>query len=117
LKRKWLLLFALFVLAVLATGWLFVPFAEPRIGRKSFDKIQLGWTVQQAEELLGEHGLSEMPKWTDFGHFWIDDDLNAIYVKFDRGQVVSEKLFIPSKLSLFERLKRRIQPRIQAMWP
>jgi hypothetical protein len=119
MKRRWLLLFAVFVMTVLLTGWLLVPLAEPRIGRKNFEKIQIGWTVQQVEELLGDQGrLSELPEYTEIDGVLLDDDqLTGIYLKFDTKHRLTEKHFIPSKLSLFERLKRRIQPRIQAMWP
>jgi hypothetical protein len=126
MKRRWLLLFDVLVVAVLAAGWLLVPLAEPRIGRKNFEKIQLGWTVQQTEDLLGDRGLSGLPEYTEIDFLWLDDQLTGIYVKFDRRHCVTEKHFVPSALSLFERLKRRIQLRahvtgvrggIQAIWP
>lgn len=47
---------------------------------------------------------------------WTDEDLNEIEVDFLNGRV-TRKLFVPSSLSFLERMKRRIERRIRALWP
>ena len=77
MKRRWLLLFGVFMVAVLGAGWLFVPFASPRISQPNFDKLQAGWTLEQVEELLGERGSDGTDE-----IMWIDYDMNVIYASF-----------------------------------
>ena len=59
MKRRWLLLFAAFVAAVLGAGWLLVPFDAPRITQVNCDQIQVGWSENEAsgsQESLDHRG-------------------------------------------------------------
>ena len=47
---------------------------------------------------------------------WINDDGDWILVNFVEG-VVFAKDIAPSDLTLWERLKRRVERRIRALWP
>ena len=49
---------------------------------------------------------------------WADEDGNYIQVGFDEGgRVLSKVYFLAPSLSFQERMKRKIQKRIRALWP
>jgi hypothetical protein len=85
MKRRWLLLFAVCVVAVLGAVWLLVPLDAPRISQANCDKIQLGWTPAQVEDLLGEESnlYYGEPAWRKSGGLWDDDVGNVIVVSFN----------------------------------
>jgi len=71
----------MFVVAVLVAGWLFIPFGAPRISQENCDKIQIGWTPKQVEELLSEERLSKSkPGWQGAKAFWSDETGDTIMV-------------------------------------
>jgi hypothetical protein len=117
MRRKRLLLGVFVIAAVLVTAYPFIPVGEGRFGQATCDKIELGWTTRQVEELLGDRGLNVGTVFLDGGYIWSDDESNEIYVEFDSQFTVKAKLFIPSKLSPVERLKGRIQRRLKAVLP
>jgi hypothetical protein len=115
MKRRWLLLFAMFVVAVLVAGWLLVPFDAPRINQANYDKIQEGSTEKEVEELLGKPTfISNLaPAYKE----WSSDDGNAIGLLISKARGVELKKFTPTDRTLFEQIKDRIQRRLRAMWP
>jgi hypothetical protein len=116
MKRKWRLLFGVFVLAVLGTGWLLVPFEVPRITQTNCDRIQVGWSRQQVEDVLCK-GYLPLPQISPDRLIasWSDDEGNEIVVGFNASNTVAYKGFYPTKLSLWERMQRRIQRRLPAL--
>jgi hypothetical protein len=95
-------------------------FGRPRISSENCDKIQIGWSRAQVENLLG---LGVMPRYPDrSGVFfslemvWSDEYGNEIHVCFDREDGVTHKRFIPTQLSFQERLKRFFKHRIPSSW-
>ncbi|HEV3446369.1 MAG TPA: hypothetical protein VG099_17120 [Gemmataceae bacterium] len=116
MKRRWLLLFAACVVAVLGAGWLLVPFEAPRITQANCDRIQLGWSRQQVEDVLCKDYLP-LPQISPdrFTASWSDDEGNEIVVGFRPSvNAVTYKHFQPTALSLWERIQRRIQRRLPA---
>jgi len=131
LKRWWFWTGAGFMLVAVVAGYLLIPVEEPLISQATCDRIQRGWTVGEVISLLGENGLVgdngnglvegidgvggfEMPclRWWA----WHDDDDNVIVVRFSE-QGVATKHFVASRLSTYERMKRRVERRIRALWP
>ena len=76
-------------------------FREPRIGPTNFDKIQIGWTIAQVEELLGP-GQCYSGDW-----FWGDIVGDTIVVMLDDKQTVMDKRLLHDKLTATERLYRQ----------
>jgi hypothetical protein len=122
LKRWWFWGGAGFMLVAVCAGYLFIPAEKARITQENCDKIQEGWSPEQVVSLLGEH---EVP---DYGHgpgvvmlglVWYDQDGNAVVVKFKMNDAlhVTSKEFRETKLSFYERMKRRVERRLQALWP
>ena len=131
LRQRWVL-GALLLLAVVAGGYLVVRVQESRISKANCDRVQVAWTRQQVEELLGkpdgfvsssQSGGSVM--WTGEDGTQIpvilrtwptdlyeDEDGNRILVNFDSKRRVIEKEFTPTSLLAFELLKRRIKRRM-----
>jgi hypothetical protein len=133
LKRWWFWAGTGFMLVAVCAGYLLIPVAaeEGRISQATCDRIQLGWTVGEVISLLGENGLVggngnglvggidgvegfEMPCFRWWA--WHDDDDNVIVVRFSE-QGVATKHFVASGLSIYERMKRRVERRIRALWP
>jgi hypothetical protein len=124
LKRQLFLLFGVFV-AVLAAGWLLIPFDAPRISQANCDKIQEGWSEKQVEDLVGSYTLcigegggmigSVVQRSSD-SKMWRDGDGNSIHVSFNNERV-TDKSFAASELSFSEQMKARIQRRLKAVWP
>jgi len=122
MKRRWLLLFAVFLLAVLGAGWLLVPFEQGRISQASCDKIQIGSSEQEVAELLGRPNVRNkvgplttiiwknvrLPE--SFGVTqWIEDDkyrIREIRVVFNKEGRVTERDF--KVTSFAEQIKRRL---------
>jgi len=123
MKRRWLLLFGVFVGVVLAAGWLLVPFEAPRTTQANCDKIQKGWSEKEVEELLGaKHTggfvgvgmlIGDPPQNVSAYKLWSNDDGDIICAFFNEQGVI-EKNFTRGELSLVERIKRRIQRRLSA---
>jgi hypothetical protein len=114
LKRWWFWGGAGFMLVAVCVGYLVIPLEKSRITQENSDKIQRGWTREQVESVLGWRGLDEHT----IGAWWEDEDGNKIAVGFELGGgVTSGATFEPSNLSVYERIKRRIERRVQALWP
>jgi hypothetical protein len=73
--RSWLLATVLLA-AVVGAGYLVVPVGEARIGQATCDRIQIGWTHSQVEELLGNKPFSG--SLVVLGAFWKDEDDNHL---------------------------------------
>jgi hypothetical protein len=114
MRRKRLLLFGVFVVAVLAAGWLLIPFEAPRISQANFDKIQQGWSLEQVEELLGK-GFMDSSRISGYVT-WFDDDGNSIWVLLFDARVQS-KAFKSTDRTFFQRTKGRVERRLQTLWP
>jgi hypothetical protein len=121
LRRWWLWAGAAFMVGAVFVGFLLIPISEPLITQTNCDKIRLGMSPFEVIEILGEHPL---PTWVrrggDVGELylaWWDDDANCIEVRFTGKQGVTSKSFKPSELSTYQRLKSRLERRIEAMWP
>jgi len=116
-----------FMLIAVSAGYLIIPVEAARISRENCDKIQLGWSPEQVMRLLGEQHV--LRSWwpereADLQLTWCDRDDNRIQVYFRLMDVgvgvaaaVSEKEFVPSKLSFYERTRRRVSQRVRALWP
>jgi hypothetical protein len=126
LRRRWVL-GALLLLAVVGGGYLLVPATEGRISQASCDRIQLGWSFTQVANLLGENRAANqlqrkpLPD-VSVGVAWYDEDSNRIEVYFQSQPAggsleVTQKKFVPTGLSFFERMQARLQRRIRALWP
>jgi hypothetical protein len=129
MRRRWLFLFAVVVLAVLGAGWLLIPFESPRISQANSDKIQLGWSEEQVSELLGPYtffctldtlGTIGAAATSSTTH-WRDVDGNSIEVLWveSRGESrgVTGKTFTPSELSFLQKMKQRVERRFRPLWP
>jgi len=117
-----------FMLVAVCAGYLLIPVEKPRITQENCDKIQLGWSPEQVVNLLGEHAppthFGGPETWTRITveEIWWDEDSNHIAVIFEiKPDIelwrVAEKDFVPTAHSFFERMKRRIERRIRALWP
>jgi len=111
------------MLVAVCAGYLLIPVERPRITQENCDKIQDGWSPEQVVSLLGEH---EVPDYGDcgpglvmLGLVWYDQDGNAIVVNFKMNDAlhVTSKEFRETKLSFYERMKRRVEHRVRALWP
>jgi hypothetical protein len=117
LKRWWFWAGTGFMLVALVVGYLVIPVGEGRVSQASCDRIQLGWSPDQAEKFMGER----VPTggWSGNAKVWEDEDGNAILVHFDQRGIYA-KTFLPSEheRSFSETLRRRIKRRIRAAgWP
>jgi len=125
MKRKRLWLLALAIPVIIGAGYVFVPLKESGINEETCDAIQLGWDWGQVLEFLGLD-LGDAPQFGNLmflhdreglvGCTWWDEDGNTLAVYSDDKGIVSKK-FTPTKLSLPERMKGRIERRIRALWP
>jgi hypothetical protein len=129
LTRRWIL-FAALLLAVIAAGYVLAPVGNARISQEACENIQLGWSENQVEELLGGSDfriphvgmatvMGAQGRVRDFSSVmqWTDEGGNLIMVIFDGKRGVIEKGFAASNLSLVERVKRRVSRRIRAILP
>jgi hypothetical protein len=130
LLRRLRILVALLLLSAVAAAYLLVPLGQPLISQATCDKIQIGWSDAQVEELLGESSIRiphvgaatvvdlQGPA-TDFDSFmqWMDDEGNQIQVFFDARRRVIQKLFGSGSLSFRQRIERRVERRVRALWP
>jgi hypothetical protein len=125
MRRKWLLLFGVFVVAVLVAGYLLIPVGEGRISQASCDRLQLGWSPHQVASLLRENeflGSGRVQEPIAIGLSLGDEDGNRIEVGFatfngsDQLRLTRKK-FVPTNLSFLERVKGRIERRLKAMLP
>jgi hypothetical protein len=124
MRRKRLLLFAVFVAAVLVAGYFLIPVGEGQISQASCDRIQLRMNEKQVYDALGHSRSTRIVRHFDdetttylVAIAWQDEDFNEILVHFDNTRCVTGKCFSPTYLSFSERLKRRIQRRLKAVWP
>jgi hypothetical protein len=120
LKRWWFWTGTGFILVAVVAGYLLIPAPVEKqlISQETCDKIQLGWTIGQVEHLLEAHGVHTEPgRREDITHYWGNED-GLIQTHFDNDfGTVTEKTFTPSSLSFAERMKRRIERRLRAIWP
>ncbi|HEV3448750.1 MAG TPA: hypothetical protein VG099_29200 [Gemmataceae bacterium] len=117
LKRWWFWAWMAFMLVALLAGYLLIPFSEGALSQAACDRIQFGMTFEQVKSFLGDDGPGSLHE-TSRIVSWYDDDVNRITVAFEgRQRGVTKKEFYPTKLSFFERMKRRIERRIRAIWP
>ena len=72
-----------------------------RISQTNCDKIQIGWTLDQVEELLGE-GRPIAGLW-----YWGDVVGDTIIVEFDGNKTMITKQLIPDNLTPGQRIYRR----------
>lgn len=77
-----------------------------RISQTNCDKIQIGWTLDQVEELLGEGrpiaGIPIAGLW-----YWGDVVGDTIIVEFDGNKTVITKQLLPDNLTPGQRIYRR----------
>ena len=115
MKGRWLLLFAVFVLAVLGAGYFLVPISESKINQAACAKVQLSMNAQQVRQILGIESYGTLPA-QDSSRFWLvwsDEDQNEIWVGFNHdSDKALDKGFYPSSLTSLEKLKGRIQRRL-----
>jgi hypothetical protein len=121
LKRWWFLAAAGFMLVAVCAGYLLIPVGEGGISQANCDKIQIGLAdseICNTLDGLGQQFFQFSFAWRgpDRTESWFDDEGNVITVAFVERRV-TEKHFTPSRLSLWERMKRRIERRIKALWP
>jgi hypothetical protein len=121
MKRWWFWAGTGFMLVAVVAGYLLIPVGEGRISQAACDRIQIGMTHEQVCELLHEKHVLNVILLRDF---WGDDDGNSIEVNFDGEQIhgtepigVIRKEFRANQVSFYERMKRRIERRIKALWP
>jgi hypothetical protein len=123
LKRWWFWAGAGFMLVAVCAGYLLIPVEQPRITQANCDKIQLGWSQNEVEELLGVPTMGAIHSHLHLT--WVSDDGDYIavsigggshYLKPSNPRCVTEKYFTPSNLSLWERIKRRVERRVRAIW-
>ncbi len=112
IRRWWFWTGIVFFHIAIAAGYVLIPLTPPRISQANFDKIKVGWTSDQVTELLGYHSFSEGFQFRDYST-WLGDDGNSIEISFESsvndGTLVIDKRFIPTELSAFEQMKRRIE--------
>jgi hypothetical protein len=119
MQRWWFWGGAAFTLVVVVMGYLFIP-VQQRISQANCDRTQLGWSLGQVKEVLGEpeEFVAEISApirdWNAI--VWQDEDGNAIFAYFDERGMCA-KNFLPSELSFSEKLKRRIRRQIRPIWP
>jgi hypothetical protein len=124
LKRWWFWGGTGFVLVAVAMGYLVIPVSECQVTEANYAKIQDGWTAERVEELLGYHGLrsslaiNKDPRLSGIDSSWSNDDGLIITVSFDSDLVVLGKAlqFLPIDRTLYDRIKHRIEQRIEALW-
>jgi hypothetical protein len=77
----------------------------------------LGWSREQVEGILCKDYLP-LPQISPDRLIasWSDDEGNEIVVGFSASNAVAYKGFYPTKLSLWERVQRRIHRRLPALW-
>jgi len=133
LKRWWFWAGTGFILVTVCAGYLLIPVERDRITEANYDKIQNEWSMGEVEELLGTpkervediqigvmnddgrwiHGSADLE--------WVSEDGAVIEVVFN-GRGVIHKRFCPSYggfigESPWDRMKRRIERRVKALWP
>ncbi|HEV3079794.1 MAG TPA: hypothetical protein VGY66_08445 [Gemmataceae bacterium] len=117
LKRWWFWGATGFMLITVCAGYLFIP-VPSRITQADCDKLELGWTLEQVIEAVGEKHL-----FLDLGWevYFADDDNNIIVTKFrytqDGSRLLRNRYFEPTQFSFLERTKRRFDRRLRALRP
>jgi hypothetical protein len=122
LKRWWFWVGSLGtgLVALFAVGCILIA-AEERLNQTNCDKILLGMREEQVFALLDSFHLGyQSIEGTGLAIFrqvsFADEDGNSIEVSFSDGRVTA-KHFVPSRLSLFQCMKRRIEVRILGIRP
>jgi hypothetical protein len=77
------------------------------VSRANFDKIQVGWTIPQVEDVLGP-GRSIAGSW-----FWGDIVGDTIIVEVDSNQLVRDKRIVPDNLTDAERIYRKTRANVR----
>jgi hypothetical protein len=100
-KRRSMRPLVLAVLALLLAGgavwWLW---RETQVGRAEFDKVQIGWSLAQVENLLGPG------RQTADAYYWGEPEQDLIMIVVGPDKRVLEKRYLPSNLSDQERFYR-----------
>jgi hypothetical protein len=118
LKRWWFWAGTGFMLVAVMAGYLLIPVERNRITEANYDKIQHEWSKGEVEELLGTPKVRlEGTQITVLT--WVNEDGDSIEVIF-YGRGVVHKRFYPRDSDLSEspwdRMKRRVERRIRALW-
>ena len=107
LKRWWFWAGTGFMLVAVCAGYLLIPVEKPRITQENCDKIQLGWSQKEVEELLGVPTSGAIYSFLDLTCVSDDGDIISVflgsgshYLKPSNPRGVTEKHFIPSNVSL-----------------
>lgn len=113
----------------IVSGYLLLSTDDSPINQATCEKIQLGWAFERADAILPPEVSLSVDAYDEINEVcackWTDYLDNQIIVRFEREKgfwgrgepKVAEKKFVPSPLSFAERLKRRIERRIRALWP
>jgi hypothetical protein len=131
LKRWWFWGGAGFMLVAVCAGYLLISVGDDLISQANCDKIQLGWSREQVEDLLGPAfyrsrdcgslGIVKDNGWLTIEQktgpvlsssafmLWKDED-GTIAAAFEEGRVTQKGFAAPS-------LSFRIERRIRALWP
>jgi hypothetical protein len=84
-----------------------VPANEGRISQANCDRVQVGGTLAEVRDILGEPSAAGSASLSSETYVWIKEDGSRIHVTFENGVVV-EKNYTP--VSVFDLLIRRIWP-------
>jgi hypothetical protein len=121
LKRWWFWAGTGFILVAIVAGSLLIPIGEGRISQANCDRIQMKMKLDDVSILLGDAPQPVYDMDVDgqsLTFYWTDIEENKIVATFDSGILdLTAQRFVPSGLSPFERMKRRVKHRIQALWP
>jgi hypothetical protein len=102
-KRTWCLFLLAF--STIAIIWLvIIYFSGYDTTRSAFDRIELGMTLQQVDDVIGY-----CPQLMDYGSlnmtaFWRSPTGEHIIVDFNRGSGATTKRFVESETPLYERV-------------
>ena len=100
LRRRLVWVSAVLLLSALAAVCVLIS-PPNRISQTNCDKIQIGWTLEQVEKLLGK-GRPIAGLW-----YWGDVVGDTIIVEFDGNKTVITKQLLPDNLTPGQRIYRR----------
>jgi hypothetical protein len=96
----------LILVSVLLALWLTLFLSKGRISRRNFEKIRVGMTTKEVEDILGPQGDYSTRPIELAGHtpHWMTNNA-VIWVWFDsHGRVVSKDFVVPRSASFLEKL-------------
>lgn len=110
---------------IILVGFIFLPASDTRLRQSHCDNIRLGvrldqiWNTSGAPVVSMENtGAIISPCFSSM--FWIDEDGNKIVVILDNDTNVIARTFVPTDLSLQQRMERRLKRCLRALglrWP